>query len=197
MARHIRALVVLLGLAGLCAVAPPAFAQDNRAAAAPGLKLAGDQPIQIESDRLEVDEVKATATFTGNVNVIQGETQLKADRMVVYYKQAAAGTAPAAGTGAATGGLPSSSSTTIDRMEVNGNVYVKSGTQIGTGESGTYDVNTNTLTLTGKEVVLTDGPTVLVGCKLVVQMTTSKSTFDGCGGRVRMNRDESKAQPKT
>lgn len=158
---------------------------------APGLKLAGDRPIQIESDRLVVEEVKAMATFSGNVSVVQGETNLKADEMVVYYKQAG----PKKADEPSAAGLPSASTTTIDRMEVSGNVYVRSGTQIGTGERGLYDVNTNKLTLTGKEVVLTDGPTVLVGCELVVDMITSKSTFGGAC-RVRMNRDETKASPK-
>lgn len=169
--------------AASCAVlaVSSAHAQD-RSAAVPGLKLSGDQPIQIESDKLEVDEVKAMATFTGNVSVVQGPTLLRAGRMVVYYKQAN----KAGANNANASGVPSTGSTSIDRMEVDGKVYVKSGTQVGTGDKGTFDVDSNVLTLSGKEVVLSDGPNVLVGCKLTVNMATSRSNVDACaGGRVK------------
>jgi lipopolysaccharide export system protein LptA len=49
------------------------------------------------------------------------------------------------------------------------------------------------LVLTGKKVVLTDGPNVLVGCKLTVQMKTGEAKVDGCkkgesgSGRVMMS----------
>src|SRR5690606_27725852 len=50
-----------------------------------GLKLSGDKPIQIESDKLEVHQNENLAIFTGNVSVVQGPTLLKAGRMKVYY----------------------------------------------------------------------------------------------------------------
>ena len=42
-----------------------------------GLRLNGDEPIQIESDKLEVRENENKAIFTGNVSVTQGPTILK------------------------------------------------------------------------------------------------------------------------
>lgn len=159
---------------------PFAAAQDV-SSPVPGLKLSGDQPIQIESDKLEVNESKNMAVFTGNVNVVQGATLLKAGRMTVYYKP-----------DPKTGGAPTTTtgSTAIDRLEVEGGVYVKSGTQVGTGDRGTFDVDANVLVLSGKEVVLSDGPNVLKGCKLTVHMTTGKSDVDSCasssGGRVQV-----------
>ena len=46
----------LIGLAGLALLiaAAPAMAQGDSEARMPGLKLSSDQPIQIESDKLEV-----------------------------------------------------------------------------------------------------------------------------------------------
>lgn len=172
----VKASVFAVGCAAVLAASVTAGLAQDRSAGVPGLKLSGDQPIQIESDKLEVDEVKAMATFTGNVNVVQGPTQLKAGRMVVYYK-------PANKDGNAKGGPPTSGSTSIDRMEVDGKVYVKSGTQVGTGDAGTFDVDSNVLTLSGREVVLSDGPNVLVGCKLTVNMATSKSDIAPCPGQ--------------
>ena len=150
-----------------------------------GLKISGDQPIEIESDKLEVRDTDGVAIFTGNVNVVQGPTLMKAGRMKVYYaRKEGAATTAAAGPG----------SGNIDRLEVDGKVYVKSQTQIATADQATFDMATEILVMTGKEVVLTDGPNVIVGCKLTVRMGTGEATLDGCGkggqqdkgGRVKM-----------
>lgn len=140
------------------------------------LKLSGDQPIQIESDKLEVNEANSMATFLGNVNVVQGQTLLKAGKMIVYYKN----------DGSNTGSAATAGSASIDRLEVTGKVYVKSGTQVATGDSGNFDMDTNVLTLSGKEVVLSDGPNVLRGCKLTVRMNSGQANVDSCGKRVQM-----------
>jgi lipopolysaccharide export system protein LptA len=150
----------------------PVAAQDARFS---GLKLSGDQPIQIESDKLEVNEVASIATFAGNVSVVQGDTVLKAGRMVVHYAKD-----PNAGASA----TPSANGA-IERLEVDGKVYLKSANQVATGEKGTFDMKTEVLVLSGKEVVLSEGPNVLVGCKLTVQMKSGKANFEGCGGRVK------------
>ena len=51
-----------------------------------GLKLSNDQPIQIESDALEIREQEKKAFFSGNVKVVQGTTTLQAGSMVVHYR---------------------------------------------------------------------------------------------------------------
>jgi lipopolysaccharide export system protein LptA len=160
--------------AAIVAVAAPALAQDGGSRLT-GLKLSGNEPIQIESDRLEVRESENKAIFTGNVSVVQGPTLLKSGRMTVYYKQ---------GEGSAATG-----SANIDRLEVEGKVYVKSEKQVATGDRGAFDMASEVLTLTGKEVVLSEGQNVIVGCKLTVQMRTGQARLDGCGngsGRVKM-----------
>lgn len=144
-----------------------------------GLKLTGDQPIQIESDRLEVREAENLAEFNGNVTVTQGPTLLKSGRMIVYY--------------AKKDGSAATGSSTIDRLEVDGKVYVKSEDQVATGDKGTFDMKSEVLTLTGNEVVLSQDRNVLVGCRLVVQMKTGKAQVHGCSkgqngsGRVMMS----------
>ena len=144
-----------------------ALAQSSATDRLSSLKLSNSQPIQIESDNLEVDEQKSLATFTGNVSVVQGPTNMKAGKMVVYYKNDGKG-------GTTTG------SSQIDRLEVSDKVYVKSGTQVATGDRGDFNMNTNVLTLSGKEVVLSDGPNVLRGCKLTVLMDSGQANVVGC-----------------
>ncbi|PSM16533.1 MULTISPECIES: LptA/OstA family protein [Nitratireductor] len=148
-----------------------------------GLKLSGDEPIQIESDRLEVRDAEGIAIFTGNVNVVQGPTLLKSGRMTVYYAT------DGAAEPAATAGPDASR---IERLEVDENVYVKTETQVATADKASFDMKTEILVMTGKEVVLSDDGNVLVGCKLTVQMASGHALLDGCGqsegatGRVKM-----------
>jgi len=178
--------LLLLGLV-------PSLAQSNASGQMSGLKLSGDQPIQIESDKLEVRQADSAAVFTGNVTVVQGPTLLKAGKMTVYYVKdpnAAKGT-EAAGASAMTG------SANIDHLEVSNKVYVKSNDQVATGDSGTFDMKTQVLVLSGKEVVLTQGTNILKGCKLTAQMKSGLAQVDPCpGGRVVMSiTPPSKSEP--
>lgn len=144
-----------------------------------GLSLSGKDPIQIESDKLEVREADNVAVFSGNVTVVQGPTMLKAGKMTVHY--------------AKDGGSAATGSANIDRLEVDDKVYVKSNTQVATGDRGTFDMKSETLVLSGKEVVLSEGTNILVGCKLTVQMKSGEAQVDGCkkgeggNGRVMMS----------
>ena len=165
-------LTAVAALALACAA--PAFAQ-GAADRATGLKLDGDQPIQIESDKLEVFDEQHKAVFTGNVSVEQGKTLLKSGRMTVYYAKGEGSVATGQGA--------------IERLEVEGKVYVKTESQVATGDQGTFDMKSEVLVLTGKEVVLSEGDNVIVGCKLTVQMKNGRAKLDGCGGtggRIKM-----------
>lgn len=165
---RIDARIAALSAAMLLPLCASGFAQEGRMT---GIKLDGGQPIQIESDRLEVRDSDGTAVFTGNVSVVQGPTLLRAGNMTVYYKNQGDGASAA-----------SAGSADIDRLEVSGKVYVRSEKQVATGDAGSFDMRTEVLTLTGKEVVLTEGDNVIVGCKLTVQMATGQAQLDGCGG---------------
>ncbi len=178
--RRIDACSALAALALVALGSTQGFAQT--AAEGPvvsGLRLSGDQPIQIESDRLEVKEQENRAIFTGNVNVTQGPTVLKSGRMVVIY--------------AKDGGSATTGSSKIERLEVDDKVYVKSDNQVATGDRGVFDMKSEVLVLSGKEVVLSEGANVLVGCKLTVQMKSGQAQVEGCAkgatgtGRVMMS----------
>ncbi|WP_367716317.1 LptA/OstA family protein [Nitratireductor sp. GISD-1A_MAKvit] len=156
-----------LGMLFLVGLTASALAQDAQSRLT-GLQLSGDQPIQIESERLEVREEDNVAVFSGNVSVVQGQTLLKAGRMMVYYLK--------------DGGSAATGSANIDRLEVDGNVYVKSDKQVATGDRATFDMKSEVLVLSGKEVVLSEGDNVIVGCRLTVQMKNGQAKLDGCDG---------------
>ncbi|MBB3965655.1 lipopolysaccharide export system protein LptA [Rhizobium metallidurans] len=159
-----------------------------------GLQLNKDQPIQIESDKLEIKDQERIADFTGNVKVVQGTTTLQAGQMRVFYKAkdaATDGSAPA--TKAAESATPasglSSSSADIDRILVSNKVFLTSGTQTATADNGSFDMAKQLFVLKGDKVVLTDGGNVFTGCQLTVQMATGQAQLESCGGRVQIQLD--------
>ncbi|ATU93064.1 LptA/OstA family protein [Phyllobacterium zundukense] len=178
-ARLISISTVALGILASSMIIPAA-AQD--AGAGKGIKLSGDQPIQIDADKLVVHDNEGTATFTGNVTVVQGATLLKAGSMIVYYvKGAKKDSADATAADAPkTGGLAGPASQDIDHLEVNDKVYVKSEDQVATGDHGTFDMKTEVLVLTGNKVVLTQGDNVAIGCKLTAQLKTGEAQLESC-----------------
>jgi lipopolysaccharide export system protein LptA len=167
------AAIALFGLWSAHAAAQNTAKTTPQAGAFSGLKMSGKDPIQIESDKLEVREKENMAIFSGNVVVAQGTTVLKAGKLTVYYVPGS--------------GVASTGSSAIDHLEVEDTVYVKSDDQIATGDKGSFDMKSEMLVLTGEKVVLTQGDNVLVGCKLTVDMKVNQANFEGCaksGGRV-------------
>jgi lipopolysaccharide export system protein LptA len=61
---------------------------------------------------------------------------------------------------------------------------VKSDNQVATGDNGTFDMKSEILVLSGKQVVLSEGTNILKGCKLTFDMKTGLANVEACGGRV-------------
>jgi len=148
------------------------------------------KPIDIESDRLEVDDKNHTAVFIGNVSATQGDNNLKAPRLEVFYENASqpqaadkgAKTAKAAKpVKAASAGAPGDpmSNGQIKRIHAMGGKVVMISTkdqQEATGDDAIYDVKAQLVTMTGKEVVLTQHKNKVKGTKLVIDLATGKAT---------------------
>ncbi|WP_331373052.1 LptA/OstA family protein [Sinorhizobium chiapasense] len=141
-----------------------------------GLQLSNDKPIQIESDKLEIKDPESKAIFTGNVKVVQGTTTLQAGSMTVFYKTEG-------------GATVTSGNADIDRIEVSNKVFLSSGAQQATGDSGLVNMTEQTIVLKGEKVVLSEGKNVFVGCQLNVQMDTGEAQLEACGGRVQIQLD--------
>ena len=154
-----------------------AQASQGPANALQGFSVNRDQPVQIEAASLEVREKDKVATFSGNVHVIQGDTDLRSKTLVVYYEE----DNPKAGAIKAAQPGPGGSSQ-IKRLEASGSVLVTQKDQTATGDKGVFDMRTNTITLTGN-VVISQGQNVLRGDRLVVDRATGVSRMEG--GRVQ------------
>ena len=183
------AIKTTLAAAFLAAIAPSALAQPgaNAPNALQGFQQNRGEPVQIEASRLEVRDKEKMATFTGNVKVVQGDTTMRCKTLVVFYEQqnkdgqqaqAAAKTMPAAKPG------PGGSSQ-ISKLEASGGVTVVQKDQTATGDRALFDMKSNTVTLLGN-VLVSQGPNVMRGEKLVVDLTTGVSRVDAGSGPVRM-----------
>jgi lipopolysaccharide export system protein LptA len=135
-----------------------------------------DQPVHIEAATLEVRDKQKQATFSGDVRVKQGDTGLRCKSLVVFYEQSGEPTDASKTLQAASPGP--SGEQRIKRLEARGSVVVTQKDQTATGELGIFDMKTNTVTLTGTPVVMTQGQNVLRGGKLVVDLTSGVSRVE-------------------
>ncbi len=135
-----------------------------------------DKPITITSATLEVRDKDKMATFAGDVHLVQGDTALRSKTLVVFYDDDASAKP---GTPSTSGQAGPQQNQQIKRVEAKGNVIVVQKDQTATGESGIFDMKANTVTLVGN-VVISQGPNVVKGDTLTVDMTTGVSRM-ACG----------------
>ena len=131
-----------------------------------------NKPISINSDSLEVYQQENKATFIGHVVAVQGEVHLKADKMTVHYRQQSGGSKKSDSSG---------SQGAIDRIEVEGNVFMSTPEETASGDHGVYLVSDKNIDLKDN-VVLTRGKNVLKGDHLVYNMETGKSVVSSGKG---------------
>jgi lipopolysaccharide export system protein LptA len=122
-------------------------------------------PIEITADTLEVVQPDQVATFTGNVDAVQGDLVLRADQLRVHYS----GNQQEGG-----------SSGAIRRIEASGNVFLSSPRETAEGDIGVYDVASSSVTLDGA-VVLTRGENVIRGEHLEIDLVTGRARVVGAG----------------
>jgi lipopolysaccharide export system protein LptA len=143
-----------------------------------------DAPVQIEAATLEVHDKSKTATFSGNVQVVQGDTTMRCRSLVVFYGQELGiGDAAGAPTTAAIKsplGAPKGAQN-IRRIEARGAVTVITKDQSASGDLGIYDLKTKTITLSGN-VVVSQGQNVIHGERVVVDTETGNARVESGGG---------------
>jgi lipopolysaccharide export system protein LptA len=148
-----------LGVAAVLAASViAAAAQDAQPAATNG---SSDEPIEISSDRLVLEQNQQIATFTGNVDAVQGDTTLRSDQLRVFYTSDEERQA-------------SGSQQSVKRLEADGNVIITQPGETAEGDSGVYDLVAGKMVLIGN-VVLTQGKSVIKGDRLDVDRNTGVS----------------------
>jgi lipopolysaccharide export system protein LptA len=195
-----------------------AAAQAPRPAAAPAAPVQGllqggqdkDQPVQIEAASLEVRDKSKMATFSGDVQVVQGDTTMKCQKLVVFYGQevgiaqagAQAGAQspdakPPDAKPAPTSVMPGpKGAQNIRRIEARGGVTVITKDQNASGDLGVYDLVAKTITLTGN-VVVSQGQNVIHGERVIVDTVTGNARVESSnqGGGTTPSRVRALIQP--
>ncbi len=118
-------------------------------------------PVDISSDRIEVQDKQDRAVFVGKVHAVQADMTLDAARMTVAYSKSASGGDPQ-----------------IDRIDASGGVVVVDPSERATGNFGIYDLNRRIITLIGN-VHLTRGDNTVSGARAVMDLNSGRSTVDG------------------
>lgn len=116
-------------------------------------------PVDVEADRIEVQDRSDRAVFSGNVKVRQGGLALDAARLTVAY--------------AGGGG-----SVAIQRLDASGGVTVRSASETARGNFAIYDLNRRLITMLGG-VTLEQGPNTVRGGRLVIDLNSGRSVIDG------------------
>ncbi|WP_404711180.1 LptA/OstA family protein [Sphingomonas sp. MMS24-J13] len=119
-------------------------------------------PIDIASDRIEVQDRANRAIWVGNVHAVQGDMTMDAARMTVAYRKAAK-----------PGADPE-----IGRIDASGNVVVVQPNERARGDFGIYDLDKKIITLIGNVSLVRDTNTVK-GARLVIDLNTGRANIDG------------------
>lgn len=163
-------IVALSALAALWAV--PAPAQIGQ----------GGGPVLIDAARAEVQNDAGRVIFEGQAEAVQGDARLRADRIEVEYERAArpGGDGQRPGIG---------SMGEMERVIATGNVYYVTPEETATGDRAVYELATETIVFTGN-VTVKQGCDVSTGERLTVNLRTGDSQMagqqDGDGGRVQV-----------
>jgi len=117
-----------------------------------------DQPFDISADSVEVRDKSNMAIFSGNVNVEQGDLNLKAQSLKVFYER--------------TGDTP-----TILRLDARGDVVFNSPSENVKSAWSIYDVRGELVTM-GGQVRFDSEDARLVGDRLELNLRTGRTTLD-------------------
>ncbi len=163
--------------------APTATSSSSVASPLQGFSQNRDEPVHINSRRLEVQDKKKVATFVGDVHLVQGDTTLTCQTLIVYYEQGAASGKESGMVQAQPG--PTGGQQQIKKLVAKGDVVVMQKDQTATGNQGVFEMKTNMITLEGN-VVVTQGPNVVRGDRLTVDLTTGVSHVESSHGTGRV-----------
>ena len=144
----------------LLAVAPAAGQQSGGRAG-----FSSNSPVDVDADRIEVQDRADRAIFSGNVVARQGNMTINSARLTVVYTN--------------TNGVD------VQRLEATGGVTMRTPSETARGNVGLYDVDRRLLTLIG-DVHLTQGQNRVQGGRLTLDLNTHRAvlTGGGQGGRV-------------
>jgi lipopolysaccharide export system protein LptA len=130
-----------------------------------------NEPMEITADRMEAFNDKKIVVFSGNATVIQGKSVLKADKLLLYYKDKTDKTDnKETGVADKTGNL--------EKIEAQGNVRLTQDQRVATGDEAVFFRDSNKVVLTGNAVLI-EGKNSIKGNRVTVFLNENKGTVEG------------------
>jgi lipopolysaccharide export system protein LptA len=117
-------------------------------------------PVDVQADRIEVQDRADRAMFTGNVRAVQAGLTMTAARLTVAYAKGA------------------SSNVEIQRLDATGGVTVVSASERAQGNIAIYDLPRRVITMLGG-VTLNQNGNIVRGGRLVIDLNSGRSVVDG------------------
>ena len=148
-------IVKIIALSVLTVVPMNAFA----AALSFGGTSTGNDPVEIKSETLNVNQETNQAIFEGDVIAVQGALRIYAPRITVDYVEI-------------------DGKTEIDMVTGIGGVTVVNGPESAEGDQAVYFLRQNEIVMVG-DVIAINGPTTVTGDKMVVNTTTGAANMSG------------------
>lgn len=137
------------GRAAAPAAAPSAFG---------GIRADTRAPVEVSADQLSVNQKDGSATFSGNVVIVQGDMRLAAKTAVVVYANG--------------------DQRKIRSLLASGGVTLVSGADAAEAQEARYDVEAGTVTLTGDVLVTREG-SLVSGEHMVVDLADGTARMQG------------------
>lgn len=125
----------------------------------------GGGPVSYSADNLEYFDGERRLVLVGDVDIVQNDARLRADRITLFFS-------------ASTGGEQQQglASGDIERMIAEGEVYYVRPAQSARGNRAVYDVSADSVTFTGNVVVASD-ENVIRGETLVLNITNRRTVI--------------------
>jgi lipopolysaccharide export system protein LptA len=143
-----------------------AFAQAQKK-----MKMDKSQPIDIQSDRLDAYQEKREVIFSGNAVATQGDRKIKADRLLIYYKDRPGATEKKDIQGMGAVG-------DLERLEAQGHVTITEPNRIVTGDHAVFYYDLQKIVMTGN-AVMSEGKNIIRGGKIIVLLDEDRGIVEG------------------
>lgn len=124
-------------------------------------------PIQIEADELTFLDKEGRAIYVGNVDAVQGDARIRAEKLTIFFAKN-----EASGDGGIGSGVGD-----VERLVAEGEVFYMTPGEKAKGDRGEYNYQNDQILLTGN-VTLTRGENVIVGDRLIVDIEDGRSRVE-------------------
>jgi lipopolysaccharide export system protein LptA len=129
-----------------------------------------DEPMEITSDRMEAFNEKKLVVFSGHAMVTQGKNVLKADKLLLYYKNEP-------GKKEKIGSIETEKAGELEKIEARGNVSLTQGNRVANGDEAVYYRDTNKIVMTGN-AVLNEGKSFIKGDRVIVYLNENRGVVE-------------------